>query len=91
MEITQGNGARVAFDPIAGCVLQQLAEALAEDRILIEPGALSTGVTPFPLFPVLASGALKPVIDRVFPLDPIVDPHHYLESNQQFGKIVVAM
>ncbi|WP_296228474.1 zinc-dependent alcohol dehydrogenase family protein [Ralstonia sp. UBA689] len=39
----------------------------------------------------LASGALKPVIDRVFPLEQIVDAHRYLESNQQFGKIVVTV
>ncbi|CAJ0814432.1 zinc-dependent alcohol dehydrogenase family protein [Ralstonia flaminis] len=123
MDITQGKGARVAFDPIAGPVLQQLAEALAEDGILIEYGALSAGATVFPLFPVLgkqltvqgyqyklvvrdpaklaaakqfildglASGALKPVIDRVFPLEQIVEAHRYLESNQQFGKIVVTV
>lgn len=39
----------------------------------------------------LASGALKPVIDRTFTLDRIVDAHRYLESNQQFGKIVVTV
>ncbi|MGV2289099.1 zinc-dependent alcohol dehydrogenase family protein [Trinickia sp. YCB016] len=39
----------------------------------------------------LASGALKPVIDKVFTLDQIVEAHRYLESNQQFGKIVVTV
>lgn len=43
------------------------------------------------IFDGLASGALKPVIDRVFPLEQIVDAHRYLESNQQFGKIVVTV
>ncbi len=37
----------------------------------------------------LQSGALKPIIDRTFPLDAIVDAHRYMESNQQRGKIVV--
>jgi NADPH:quinone reductase-like Zn-dependent oxidoreductase len=37
----------------------------------------------------LKSGALKPHIDRTFPLDAIVDAHRYMESNQQKGKIVV--
>jgi len=32
---------------------------------------------------------LKPVIDKVFNIDDIVASHKYLESNQQFGKIVV--
>ncbi len=39
----------------------------------------------------LQSGALKPVIDRTFPLDAIVEAHRYLESNQQKGKIVVTV
>lgn len=37
----------------------------------------------------LKEGRLKPVIDRVFQLDDIVEAHRYLESNQQIGKIVV--
>jgi NADPH:quinone reductase-like Zn-dependent oxidoreductase len=39
----------------------------------------------------LTSGALKPVIDRTFTLDEIVDAHRYMESNQQKGKIVVTV
>lgn len=38
----------------------------------------------------LQSGALKPVIDpKPFRLDQIAEAHRYLESNEQFGKIVV--
>jgi len=37
----------------------------------------------------LAGGQLKPVVARTFGLDDIVQAHRYLESNQQFGKIVV--
>nr|WP_315197197.1 zinc-dependent alcohol dehydrogenase family protein [uncultured Flavobacterium sp.] len=37
----------------------------------------------------VAEGKLKPIIDKVFNLDDIVASHNYLESNQQFGKIVV--
>ena len=37
----------------------------------------------------LGSGALRPLIDRVFAFDEIVEAHRYLESNAQFGKIVV--
>ena len=35
------------------------------------------------------SGKLTPAIDRVFDFDDIVEAHRYLESAQQFGKIVV--
>jgi len=37
----------------------------------------------------LKSGALKPVIDRVFPLEQLADAHRYMESNVQHGKILV--
>ena len=36
-------------------------------------------------------GKLKPVIDRTFPFDKIVEAHRYLETNGQFGKIVAAL
>jgi len=39
----------------------------------------------------LEKGTLKPIIDRVFPFDKIVDAHCYLEASGQFGKIVVAI
>jgi NADPH:quinone reductase-like Zn-dependent oxidoreductase len=39
----------------------------------------------------LASGKLKPIIAKTFPLEDIVAAHRYLESNQQIGKIVVTV
>jgi NADPH:quinone reductase-like Zn-dependent oxidoreductase len=39
----------------------------------------------------LASGALKPMVDKTFTFDEMVDAHRYLETNSQFGKIVVTV
>ncbi len=39
----------------------------------------------------LEAGALKPVIDRTFKFDDMVEAHRYLENNGQFGKIVVTV
>lgn len=39
----------------------------------------------------LADGVLKPVIARTFPFEEIVEAHRFLESNTQFGKIVVTI
>jgi len=39
----------------------------------------------------LANGTLKPVIDKTFPLENIVEAHRYLESNQHVGKVVVTV
>ncbi|WP_236596696.1 zinc-binding dehydrogenase [Paraburkholderia hiiakae] len=35
--------------------------------------------------------ALRPVIARTFSFEQIVEAHRYLESNEQFGKIVVTL
>ncbi|MER8693930.1 zinc-dependent alcohol dehydrogenase family protein [Mesorhizobium opportunistum] len=39
----------------------------------------------------LEAGTLRPIIDRTFAFDQIVEAHRYLESNEQFGKIVVML
>ncbi|MCA1407169.1 zinc-dependent alcohol dehydrogenase family protein [Ensifer sp. IC3342] len=39
----------------------------------------------------LIDGSLRPVIARTFPFEEIVEAHRFLESNEQFGKIVVTV
>ncbi|MCP3369022.1 zinc-dependent alcohol dehydrogenase family protein [Bradyrhizobium cajani] len=39
----------------------------------------------------LSNGTLKPVIARTFRFEEIVEAHRFLESNMQFGKIVVTI
>lgn len=39
----------------------------------------------------LGDGSLKPTIARTFPFEEIVEAHRYLESNEQFGKVVVTL
>jgi NADPH:quinone reductase-like Zn-dependent oxidoreductase len=123
MRITDGKGARVAFDPIGGPDFPKLISALAFQGIVYVYGALSEGITPLPLLEMIAKmptikahniwvtsgdpgrlktavsfirrgfddGKLKPVIDRIFPFDEIVEAHRYMEGNSQFGKIVVTL
>jgi len=38
---------------------------------------------------LVAEGRLRPIVDRVFPLDRIADAHARLESRAGFGKVVV--
>ncbi|PRX99004.1 zinc-dependent alcohol dehydrogenase family protein [Allonocardiopsis opalescens] len=39
----------------------------------------------------LRAGSLRPVVDRLFPLEQIVPAHRHMESGRQFGKIVVTV
>jgi NADPH:quinone reductase-like Zn-dependent oxidoreductase len=123
MRITNGNGARVAFDPVGGPDFPKLISALADQGTAYIYGALSEGDTPIPVLDMipkmptvkgysirlvvgdaarrkvaveyvvdgLASGALKPIIDRTFKFGDMIEVHRYLESGEQFGKIVVTV
>ncbi|HTK37409.1 MAG TPA: NAD(P)H-quinone oxidoreductase [Pyrinomonadaceae bacterium] len=39
--------------------------------------------------PLLANGAVRPNLDKVFPVRDIRAAHEYLESNESFGKVVL--
>jgi putative PIG3 family NAD(P)H quinone oxidoreductase len=41
------------------------------------------------IVPHLASGAIRPVIDRRFPIAEIAEAHRYLESNANVGKVLI--
>jgi putative PIG3 family NAD(P)H quinone oxidoreductase len=41
------------------------------------------------VLPLLADGRISPAIDRVFPLEEVGEAHSYMESNANFGKIVL--
>ena len=41
------------------------------------------------LFDRLSEGSMTAVVDRTFPLEDVADAHRYLESNEQFGKVVL--
>jgi NADPH:quinone reductase-like Zn-dependent oxidoreductase len=54
MRITNGQGARVAFDPIGGPSFPKLVSALAFGGIIYIYGLLSTGITPLPVLEMIA-------------------------------------
>ena len=122
-KITDGKGANLIFDAVAGPLMADLAVAAAYEARIFIYGALSLASTSFPLqtclkkglslsgytmfqlvddegrlaraktfiLEGLASGALDPVVDRVFPFEQVVDAQRYMETNQQNGKIVVSV
>jgi NADPH:quinone reductase-like Zn-dependent oxidoreductase len=124
--ITNGKGADIVFDPVSGSYLEQLANIVATEGLIVEYGWLDTSAPPvFPVVPAivkgfrvqgfhlsfhvvahperlkagiayinqrLQSGAFRPLIaEQQFTLDRIVDAYRYMESNEQLGKIIVAV
>ena len=43
------------------------------------------------VMPHLASGSMKPIVDRTFPLEEVAEAHKYMETNANFGKIVLTI
>ena len=43
------------------------------------------------LWPHFGSGRVRPIIDRVFPLEQVADAHRRMESNQHLGKILLRL
>ena len=41
------------------------------------------------VLPLIANGRIVPVIDREFPLEQVTQAHEYMESNANFGKIIL--
>lgn len=91
MLVSSTAGAKGAFDlavvmskrlTIAGTVLRARS---------IEEKAAATRLFARHVLPLLASGAVRPVIDRVYELAEIREAHTRLESNQTFGKVVLTI
>jgi NADPH:quinone reductase-like Zn-dependent oxidoreductase len=80
MELTNGKGARVTFDPVGGPTVAKLAEASAEHGIIFQYGALSTEPTPLPLFTLLG----KQLTIRGYVLFEITMVPERLEAMKRF-------
>jgi NADPH:quinone reductase-like Zn-dependent oxidoreductase len=54
--ITGGKGVRIVFDPVGGPAIETLAQAAAEEGIIIIYGGLSGQPTPYPHWPAALKG-----------------------------------
>ncbi len=82
-----GPTASVDLSRIMGKRLTVLGTVL-RPRPLEEKIALSQKFQAL-LLPLFDKNSLKPVVDRVFPLEEAARAHTYLEDNRNFGKVVL--
>jgi NADPH:quinone reductase len=91
MEITNGQGANIIFDPVAGSFIETLANAAAKGATIFEYGSLSSEPTPFPVFPALQKG-LKVQAYTLFEIttDPLKlkKAKQYIYDGLESGKLV---
>lgn len=80
MEITNNQGARVAFDPVGGPNIAVLANAVARRGIIFSYGALNRDGGPFPQFPVVA----KSLTVKGYLFSEIADDDEALERAKAF-------
>ena len=76
---TTGAAGAVNLQHLFARQLSLLGSYMGESRELLEAA------------PLLFEGRLRPVVDRVMPLEDAADAHRRLEAGEQFGKIVLTV
>jgi NADPH:quinone reductase-like Zn-dependent oxidoreductase len=93
-----GDRYDVIFDAVGR---RKSAQAMANSAAALAPGGVAMSVDDsFPrtntadllaLKELAESGELRPVIDRVFPLDEIVEAHRYVDLGHKKGNVIVSV
>ncbi|MCG8504916.1 MAG: zinc-dependent alcohol dehydrogenase family protein [Sphingomonadales bacterium] len=122
LEITDGKGVRVVYDPVGGKLTAHYADAFGQDAIVFLYGDMSREPTVVPIaeairknavirphsvynfvdkpmlrergikfvYDALDAGLIKPLIDKVFPLDRFREAFEYqVAAKGRRGKIVI--
>ncbi len=91
LQIAFMGGSRVNLDlrPVLTKRLVITGSAL-RPRTVEEKGAIAQELLA-EVWPLLAKGVVKPIIDRTFPLHAAAEAHRYLEAGEHIGKIVLTV
>ena len=74
-QYTNGKGADLIFDPVAGHMIERLAECASQNGLIVEYGWLSGELTPFPLFPAFQKAlTVRGYTLYEFVSDPVLRP-----------------
>ena len=84
---TSGSKAEIDYSVVMGKRLRIIGTSLRTRSL--EEKATATRLFAQHVDPLLASGAVRPVIDKVFGMEEVRAAHQRLESNESFGKVVL--
>lgn len=90
MAITDGKGARVAFDPVGGELLPKLIEALAWKGTIYSYGSLDGETTTFPVMPLLGRmGTIKgwAIVDTLWDPQRLAAAVDFISTGVAEGKL----
>ncbi|HVG38842.1 MAG TPA: NAD(P)H-quinone oxidoreductase [Pyrinomonadaceae bacterium] len=82
-----GNKATLDLSQVMGKRLRLLGTVLRARST--EEKARATRLFAAHVVPLLARGAVRPVIDSTYEMDQVREAHRRLESNQSFGKVIL--
>jgi putative PIG3 family NAD(P)H quinone oxidoreductase len=84
---TSGSRAEIDFSIAMSKRLRIMGTALRTRSL--EEKATATRLFAEHVVPLLASGAVRPVVDKVFQMEEVSAAHQRIESNESFGKVVL--
>jgi NADPH2:quinone reductase len=76
-----------------GVLLKKRAAVVAtalRARPVAEKGAIMTAVRDA-VWPLVADGRIRPLVAKTFPLDQVAAAHHYFDSGDHVGKVLLVM
>ncbi len=90
LESLQEGGRYVGANPTFSMVMRSLWNRLSGKQKTVRTGlAGETGADFATLRDLAESGALKPVIDREYPLAELVEAHRYVDTGRKAGNVIV--
>ena len=91
IHIAHGGGTEVQLN-LRKLMLKRLVVtgSTLRSRPVTEKTRLRDGVEEH-LWPFVDSGRIRPIVDRVYPMEEVAEAHRRMESSQHIGKIVLRM